>query len=76
MEFSLDGICYSVSRSPNATNYTPYWVLQVPTKFVPDHNTIFNPELRALLTEFLPLKADTVLRFKNVDVHQEVAKGK
>jgi len=76
VEFSLDGICYSVSRSPNATNDTPYWVLQIPTKFVPDHTTIFNPELRTLLAEFLPLKTDPVLRFKKVEPHREVAKGK
>jgi hypothetical protein len=34
-------------------NDTPYWAMQIPTEFVPDHSTVFRPELRALLRAFV-----------------------
>jgi len=30
-----------------------YWAMQIPTEFVPDHSTVFKPELRALLRAFI-----------------------
>ena len=52
-QFNLGDVKYSICRNPDGLNTTPYWVLQIPTEFVPDHGTIFKPELRALLRAFL-----------------------
>lgn len=52
--FWLGDTEYWICRDTNAANQTPYWVLQMPTEFVPDHSTIFTEELRTLLTAFLP----------------------
>jgi hypothetical protein len=51
-DFNLGEAKYSICRQPGL-NKTPYWVLQIPTEFVPDHSTIFKPELRSLLAAFL-----------------------
>ena len=52
---------YDICPSPGAKNRTPYWVMQVPTAFVPDHSTVFKPELRTLLEAFMKpaLKVET-----------------
>lgn len=52
-KFSLGETAYYICPSPDAKNKTPYWVLQIPTEFVPDHSTVFKPELRTLLEAFL-----------------------
>jgi hypothetical protein len=52
-DFSLGKTAYYICPSPGARNKTPYWVLQIPTEFVPDHSTVFKPELRPLLEAFL-----------------------
>jgi hypothetical protein len=52
-QFDLGTTTYYICPSPGAKNKTPYWVLQIPTEFVPDHSTVFKPELRALLEAFM-----------------------
>lgn len=54
-EFSLGEAHYYVCplRDSARNNRTPYWVAQIPSEFVPDHSTIFRPELRTLLEAFL-----------------------
>jgi hypothetical protein len=34
-------------------NTTPFWVMQAPIEFVPDHNTIFTDQFRKLLIQFI-----------------------
>jgi hypothetical protein len=53
--FHLDDANYYICALAGdaRTNRTPYWVMQIPPEFVPDHSTIFKPELRALLRAFL-----------------------
>jgi hypothetical protein len=46
----------------DARNMTPYWVMQMPVEFVPDHSTIFRPEFEALLIAFLDQRPDMMLR--------------
>ena len=45
-----------------AKNTTPYWVMQMPVDFVPDHTTIFRPQFEALLTAFLEKRPDMIQR--------------
>ncbi len=52
-DFQLGNKTYYICPSSSATNRTPYWVMQIPTEFVPDHSTVFKPELRALLEAFM-----------------------
>jgi len=47
-----------------ARNTTPYWIMQMPGEFVPDHSTIFRPEFEALLIAFLDKRPDMMLRSK------------
>ncbi len=44
---------YYVCKDPQSKQDTPYWAMQIPTEFVPDHATVFKPELRALLKAFM-----------------------
>ena len=46
----------------DAKNTTPYWIMQMPVEFVPDHSTIFRPEFEALLIAFLDRRPDMMLR--------------
>src|SRR5215472_8265359 len=57
-EFQLGDKTYYICPTSDAKNRTPYWVMQIPTEFVPDHSTVFKPELRALLEAFMD-KAST-----------------
>ncbi len=52
-DFQLGNKTYYICPSSSATNRTPYWVMQIPTEFVPDHSTVFKPELRVLLKAFM-----------------------
>jgi len=52
-DFKLGDKTYYICPSAGAKNKTPYWVLQIPTEFVPDHSTVFKPELRTLLEAFM-----------------------
>lgn len=45
---------YAIRKKEARWNDTPYWVMQMPVEFVPDHSTIFTREFRQLLFEFLP----------------------
>ena len=67
LQFQMGDVCYSISPRPDRSNRTPYWVLQIPTEFVPDHSTIFKPELRQLLGAFLtpPGKTPPQLRLRS-----------
>jgi hypothetical protein len=47
------GKTYYVCQDDQSRQDTPYWAMQIPTEFVPDHGTVFKPELRALLVAFL-----------------------
>jgi hypothetical protein len=47
------GKTYYVCKDQQPKQDTPYWAMQIPTEFVPDHSTVFKPELRALLEAFL-----------------------
>lgn len=53
-EVSVGRVDYRVLRIQSAKNTTGYWVMQIPSKVVPDHGTIFRPEFRRLLEIFLP----------------------
>jgi len=44
---------YCIVPVPKRYNDTPYWVMQMPTEFVPDHSTIFRPVFRDLLKQFI-----------------------
>ncbi len=46
-------VCADNSPEHSVKNTIPYWVMQIPTEFVPDHSTVFKPELRALLEAFI-----------------------
>ncbi len=45
----VDRKVFDVIRIEDRPNDTPYWVMQMPADFVPDHSTVFRPELRDLL---------------------------
>ena len=47
------GPTYCLQQIPEARNKTPYWVMQLPQLFVPDHSTIFQHELIGLLATFV-----------------------
>lgn len=50
---------YCIVPAPNRYNDTPYWVMQMPKEFVPDHGTIFRPVFEDLMREFItPLMPD------------------
>jgi len=40
--FKIGGHLYQVKRIPKSHNNTPYWVMQVPTAIIKDHEDIFN----------------------------------
>jgi hypothetical protein len=44
---------YCLVPVPGRYNDTPYWVVQMPKEFVPDHSTIFRPVFRELLAHFI-----------------------
>jgi hypothetical protein len=44
---------YCIVPVPDRYNDTPYWVMQMPKEFVPDHSTIFRPVFRELLAQFI-----------------------
>lgn len=50
---AVDGRDYFVVRKGGATNTTPYWIIQIPQVFIPDHGSVFRPEVIALLRAFL-----------------------
>ena len=52
------GKTYTVSQKAGAKNTTPYWAMQMPVEFVPDHTNIFRPEFDALLYAFLNKRPD------------------
>lgn len=64
-DFHLGNTPYSICRTTDAQNTTPYWVLQIPTEFVPDHSTIFRPELRTLLAAFLKPQTEQIMRLRS-----------
>ena len=43
---------YDIVRT-DSRNDTPYWVMQMPTRIVPDHSDIFRKEFRLLLEAFI-----------------------
>jgi hypothetical protein len=53
---------FVVIPKARARNTTPYWVMQMPVEFVPDHTTIFRPEFDALLKAFLQQRPEMRLR--------------
>jgi hypothetical protein len=44
---------FLVVPKAKAKNTTPYWIMQIPVAFVPDHTTIFRPEFDQLIKAFL-----------------------
>ena len=52
--FRLQGQTYCILAKESRWNDTPYWVMQMPVEFVPDHGAIFRQEFRLLLSQFLP----------------------
>jgi len=58
----LTGKVYWIIPKAHALNTTPYWAMQMPVNFVPDHTNIFRPEFDALLTAFLNKRPDMMLR--------------
>jgi len=53
MEATIAGVKYVIVEKPGALNRTPYWVMQLPPSLVPDHSTIFTPQFRSVLVNFL-----------------------
>ena len=49
----VDNHTYLAARRADRRNNTPYWIMQMPQIFVPDHSTIFRPEFEKLLIAFL-----------------------
>ncbi len=49
----IDNHTYLATRRPDRKNNTPYWIMQMPQIFVPDHSTIFRSEFQSLLIAFL-----------------------
>jgi hypothetical protein len=45
---------YCIATREHRWNDTPYWAMQMPVEFVPDHGNIFRNEFRTLLMQFLP----------------------
>ena len=45
---------YAVQAKDGRCNGTPYWAIQVPKEFIPDHNTIFTERLLQFLMPFIP----------------------
>jgi pimeloyl-ACP methyl ester carboxylesterase len=50
---AIEGTTYSVVERPGSKNLSPYWVMRMPPSIVPDHSTIFVPEFRKLLIDFV-----------------------
>jgi hypothetical protein len=50
---TIGGQCFDIYANDDVRNRTPYWVMQIPTQFVPDHTTVFKPEVIKLLDAFL-----------------------
>ncbi len=52
---TVDGTTYDLDSIPKPTrsNITAYWLMQLPQLVVPDHSTVFRPELATLLGVFL-----------------------
>jgi hypothetical protein len=42
-------VCFDIYQDTSAANGTPYWAMQIPTEFVPDHSTVFKPAVIDLL---------------------------
>lgn len=82
-DLPISGITYSLVRKlaspcPNPTfskNATPYWVMQSPPVFVPDHTTIFKPELQHLLARFLESNAQRVKPTQVLNVRGKMSVG-
>ena len=53
MEATIGGVKYVIVEKPGTLNRTPYWVMQIPPSLVPDHSTIFTPQFRTVLVDFL-----------------------
>lgn len=51
----VGGRDYFVVPKTSAPNTTPYWIMQIPQVFVPDHGSIFRTEVISLLRAFLSL---------------------
>ena len=51
-----------------AKNTTPYWIMQIPVAFVPDHTTIFRPEFDQLVRAFLKQRPEMNPRTPNAPV--------
>jgi len=49
---------YCIVPVPHRYNDTPYWVMQMPREFVPDHSTIFRPVFRELLAEYITTRVN------------------
>lgn len=52
---TVDGTTYDLDSIPKPprSNTTAYWLMQLPQLVVPDHSTVFRPELATLLGVFL-----------------------
>jgi hypothetical protein len=53
--FPVHSNVYCIVTKQTRWNDTPYWAMQMPVEFVPDHGSIFRPEFRELLRHFLPV---------------------
>ena len=53
MEATIGETKYVIVEKPGALNRTPYWVMQLPSSLVPDHSTIFTPQFRTVVVNFL-----------------------
>jgi hypothetical protein len=51
-----------IVEKPGALNQTPYWVMELPPSLVPDHSTIFTPQFRNVLINFLLGSASSPLQ--------------
>ncbi len=68
-------ICEDVDSARHSPkNDTPYWVMQIPTEFVPDHSTVFKPELRLLLEAFIKPVVIPVSTARTLDNEPSTAK--
>jgi pimeloyl-ACP methyl ester carboxylesterase len=45
--------CMEPSTSNSSRNHTPYWIMQLPQVFVPDHSTVFRDSFLNLLADML-----------------------
>ncbi len=49
----VDGNDWAVVEKDERLNRTPYWIMQLPQTFVPDHSSIFRGEVITLLNSYL-----------------------